>query len=159
MFKTLTEATTLEELKKAYRTLAKKHHPDHANDDGGNFIKLQELFESLFNKLKSNDKDAWKHKSQTPSEFMSLINKLMEFANLEVEQVGGWLYVTGSGTYNAKEQLKALKFWWSSKHKAWIYSGEQGKTKRMATKVNPRQVYGSEKIASTGGGKKTLYIK
>lgn len=158
MFKTLTEQTTLEGLKKEYRKLAKKYHPDHFGGDGSKFIELQETFEKLFTKLKSSDKDAWKHK-EAPSEFMQLINKLMEFPNLEVEQVGGWLYVTGSGTYNAKEGLKALKFWWSSKHKAWIYSGEQGKTQRKATKVNPRKVYGSEKIASTGKGKQTLYIK
>lgn len=158
MFKTLTEATTLEELKKAYRALAKKYHPDHANDDGANFIKLQELFEQLFTKLKNSDKNAWMHK-EAPNEFMSLIDELMKFPNLDIEQIGGWLYVTGSGTYNAKEQLKALKFWWSSKHRAWIYSGKEGKTKRRATKVNPRKVYGSQKIASTGEGKKTLYIK
>lgn len=159
MFKTLTEATTLEELKKAYRALAKKHHPDHANDDGANFIKLQETFEKLFNQLKNSDTDAWKHKAQTPSEFMELIEKLMQFSNLEIEQIGAWLYVTGQGTFNAKEELKNLKFWWSSKHKAWIYSGPNGKTQRRATKVNPRNIYGSEKLASTGGGKQKLYIK
>lgn len=159
MFKELMEAVNLEELKKAYRKLAKKYHPDHFGGDGSKFIELQETFEKLFTKLKNSDNDAWKHASQTPSEFMQLINKLMEFPNLEVEQIGGWLYVTGSGTYNAKEQLKALKFWWSSKHKAWVYSGEQGKTQRRATKVNPRQIYGSEKLASTGGGKQKLYIK
>lgn len=159
MFKLLEEAVNLEELKKAYRKLAIKYHPDHFGDDGKTFIQLQEKFEALFKKLKNADKDAWKHASQTPSEFMQLINKLMEFPNLEVEQVGGWLYVTGSGTYNAKEQLKALKFWWSSKHKAWIYSGEQGKTQRKATKINPRKVYGSQKLASTGKGKEKLYIK
>lgn len=158
MFKTLEKAVNLEELKKAYRKLAIKYHPDHFKDDGTAFIKLQELFENLFNKLKNSDKEAWKHK-EAPSEFMDLINKLMEFADLEIEQVGGWLYVSGKGTFNAKEELKNLKFWWSSKHKSWIYSGPNGKTKRRATKINPRQVYGSEKIASTGGGKKTLYIK
>lgn len=158
MFKELLQATSLEELKKAYRKLAKQYHPDHSKDDGANFIKLQELFESLFNKLKNADKDAWKHK-EAPSEFMELINKLMEFPNLDIEQVGGWLYVSGKGTFDAKEQLKALKFWWSTKHKSWIYSGPNGKTQRRATKIDPKKFYGSEKLASTGGGKKTLYIK
>lgn len=159
MFKLLEEATNLEELKKAYRKLAIKFHPDHFGGDGGEFIKLQETFEKLFNQLKNSDSKAWAHKNQTPSQFMELIEKLMQFSNLEIEQIGAWLYVTGQGTFKAKEELKALKFWWSSKHKAWVYSGEQGKTQRKATKVNPRKVYGSQKIASTGGGKKTLYIK
>lgn len=159
MFKTLTEQTTLEGLKKEYRKLAKKYHPDHFGGDGSKFIELQSLFENLFNKLEKNDKDAWAHKNQTPSQFMELIEKLMQFSDLEIEQIGAWLYVTGQGTFKAKEELKALKFWWSSKHRAWIYSGEQGKTQRKATKINPRQFYGSEKIASTGKGKQTLYIK
>lgn len=158
MFKELEKAVNLEELKKAYRKLAIKFHPDHFGGDGGEFIKLQETFEKLFNQLKNSDSKAWAHK-ETPSEFMDLINKLMEFADLEIEQVGGWLYVSGKGTFNAKESLKELKFWWSSKHKAWIYSGPNGKTQRRATKVNPRKVYGSQKIASTGKGKQTLYIK
>lgn len=159
MFKELEKATSLEELKKAYRKLAIKYHPDHFGDDGKTFIKLQETFEKLFNQLKNSDSKAWAHKNQTPSQFMELIEKLMQFSDLEIEQIGAWLYVTGQGTFKAKEELKALKFWWSSKHKAWVYSGEQGKTQRKATKVNPRKVYGSQKIASTGGGKKTLYIK
>ena len=39
----------------------------------------------------------------------------------EIEIIGYWIYCFNA--YEVREQLKALNFWFSSKHKAWIYSG------------------------------------
>ena len=147
-FETLYEATTLEELKKAYRKLALKFHPDNFKDDGSMFIELKEVFDKLYNKLKNVDKDSWKHKNETSEDFMDLIEKLMQFSEIEIEIVGSWLYVSGNGTYAIKEELKTLKFWYSAKYKSWIYSGKQGKTKRRATKINAKKFYGTEVVYS-----------
>ena len=141
----LSVATNVEELKKMYRKLAIKYHPDHSKDDGSSFIALQEAFEMLHDKLKSGDKDAWKHK-ESASDFMDIINEIIRY-NVDVEIIGSWIYVKGTETKAIKDTvLKPLKFWWSRKHLAWIYSGQQGKTRRRATKKNPRDIYNVEVV-------------
>src|SRR5574344_377644 len=149
MFKEFLEllsiATNVEELKKAYRKLALKYHPDHAKDDGKAFIALQEAFETLHDKLKSNDKDAWKHK-ESASDFLNIINEIIKY-NIDIEIIGSWIYVKGTEKKSIKDTvLNPLKFWWSRKHKAWIYSGKQGRTRRRATNKNPRDIYHVEVV-------------
>ena len=141
----LSKAQNVEELKKMYRKLAIKHHPDHAKDDGKAFIDLQQAFEMLHDKLKSNDKEAWKHK-ESASQFMDIINEIIKY-NIDIEIIGSWIYVKGTETKAIKDDvLKPLKFWWSRKHLAWIYSGQQGRTRRRATKKNPREIYNVEVV-------------
>lgn len=141
----LSKAQNVEELKKMYRKLAIKHHPDHYKDDGSSFIALQEAFEQLHDKLKSNDKEAWKHK-ESASDFMDIINEIIRY-NVDVEIIGSWIYVKGTEAKAIKDDvLKPLKFWWSRKHLAWIYSGKQGRTRRRATNKNPRDLYNVEVV-------------
>ena len=141
----LSKAQNVEELKKAYRKLAVKYHPDHAKDDGKNFIALQEAFETLHDKLKDGDKEAWKHK-ESASEFMNIINEIVKY-NIDIEIIGSWIYAKGDNTKAIKDDvLKPLKFWWSKKHRSWIYSGKQGRTRRRATKKNPRDIYSVEVV-------------
>ena len=141
----LSKAQNVEELKKMYRKLAIKHHPDHAKDDGKAFIDLQQAFEMLHDKLKAGDKEAWKHK-ESASQFMDIINEIIKY-NVDIEIIGSWIYVKGNDTKAIKDDvLKPLKFWWSRKHKAWIYSGQQGRTRRRATKRNPRDIYNVEVV-------------
>ena len=141
----LSKAQNVEELKKMYRKLAIKHHPDHAKDDGKAFIDLQQAFEMLHDKLKSNDKEAWKHK-ESASQFMDIINEIIKY-NIDIEIIGSWIYAKGDNTKAIKDDvLKPLKFWWSRKHLAWVYSGQQGRTRRRATKKNPREIYNVEVV-------------
>ena len=141
----LSKAQNVEELKKMYRKLAIKHHPDHAKDDGKAFIALQQAFEQLHDKLKAGDKEAWKHK-ESASQFMDIINEIIKY-NIDIEIIGSWIYAKGDNTKAIKDDvLKPLKFWWSRKHLAWIYSGQQGRTRRRATKRNPRDIYNVEVV-------------
>ena len=141
----LSKAQNVEELKKMYRKLAIKHHPDHAKDDGKAYIDLQQAFEMLHDKLKAGDKEAWKHK-ESASQFMDIINEIIKY-NVDIEIIGSWIYVKGNDTKTIKDDvLKPLKFWWSRKHLAWIYSGQQGRTRRRATKKNPREIYNVEVV-------------
>ena len=142
MFKELLNANNLEELKKMYRKLAIKFHPDHYHDDGTAFIELQKEFERLHDKLKNSDKKAKNH-TYTATDFMNIINKIMKY-NVTIEIIGSWIWVSGGETFNIKDDLKKMKFWWSRKNKSWIYSGEAGKTRRKATNRNAREVYNVE---------------
>ena len=141
----LSQSKNVEELKKLYRKLALKYHPDISKDDGKAFIALQEAFEQLHDKLKTGDKDAWKHK-ESASDFMNIINEIVKY-NVDIEIIGAWIYVKGENTKSIKDEvLKPLKFWWSRKHLAWIYSGKQGRTRRRATNKNPRDIYNVEVV-------------
>lgn len=141
----LSKSANVEELKRVYRKLALKYHPDHAKDDGKAFIALQEAFEQLHDKLKAGDKEAWKHKD-TASQFMDIINEIIKY-NVDIEIIGAWIFVKGIETKTIKDDvLKPLKFWWSKKHLAWIYSGQQGRTRRRATNKNPREIYNVEVV-------------
>jgi hypothetical protein len=54
------------------------------------------------------------------------IGKRPKGSYCQIEIIGYWIYCFKS--YEVHEQLKDLGFWFSSKHKAWVYSG---RTKRL----------------------------
>lgn len=86
---------TLEELKKAYRTLAMKHHPDL----GGNVADMQSVnneYDELFAKLKDThttvDGNTYTATTnETPEQFRNIIDKLITLDGIVIEIVGSWL--------------------------------------------------------------------
>ena len=122
-----TNCKTAEELKKAYRTWAKKLHPDL----GGNaeeFKQMQNEYEKLWERLKNVHQNAQgetytKETDETPQEFIHIINVLITLVGVEVEICGKWIWVSGN-TKAHKETLKQLKFKWAHKKQAWYYHAE-----------------------------------
>ena len=147
---------TLEDLKKQYKRLALKHHPDL----GGNTQDMQEInneYDKLFEILKNTHKSAAgkvytakESTTETPSEFKDIINKLINLAGIDIEICGSWLWLTGN-TKEHKEILKALKFRWSKSKKAWYYHTDSYKkrNRKVFTLDEIRDLYGSEKITAT----------
>lgn len=117
---------TLEDLKKQYKRLAFQNHPDR----GGKTSDMQEInaeYEDLFSRLKDVHKNAQGEfytvrtaTTETATEFMDIIEKLIRMDGIEIEVCGSWLWVTGD-TRPHKEDLKALKFRWSSNKGAWYF--------------------------------------
>ena len=115
---------TLEELKKQYRELAHKHHPDC----GGDTETMQVIngeYSALFPKLKdihqTKDGETYTAKNEsneTPEQFIDLINELMRMDNIIIEVIGCFVWVSGE-TKPYKEKLKELKFRWHSKKLCW----------------------------------------
>jgi curved DNA-binding protein CbpA len=142
--KYFSDAKDLNEAKKIYREMSKKLHPDHGGD--AELFKVMqaeyEAFTSDFMKSSFNKaKNTYNH---NVSDFQDILKKIMEF-DIEIEIVGFWIYARSS--YHVKDQLKEMGFWFSGKHKAWIYSGRP-KTKR-ATRLSMdsiRTIHGSEII-------------
>lgn len=144
---------TLEDLKKLYKKLAFKNHPDC----GGSTETMQEInaeYESLFGRLKDTHKNAqgefytsYKETTETASEFMDIIEKLIRMDGIEIEVCGSWLWVTGN-TKSHKDELKALKFRWSSNKAAWYFhrDGYKKRSNKSLTLDDIRGYYGSEKI-------------
>ena len=69
------------------------------------------------------DKD-WKPNEEAVSPFQDILQKIINL-DCEIEIIGYWIYCFNSK--EVREQLKELGFWFSGKHKAWIFSGKAKK--------------------------------
>ena len=145
---------TAEELKKEYRKLAMKLHPDIVEGDGEEFKAMQAEFEKLWERLKNVHQNAKgetytktsETTTETPKEFINIINTLIRLNGLEVEICGSWIWVSGN-TKEHKEVLKQLNFKFAYKKKAWYYHAEpyKKKSRRELTLDEIRDMFGSQK--------------
>lgn len=140
---------TAEELKKSYREWAKKLHPDL----GGNaedFKVMQNEFEKLWERLKNVHQNAkgetYTKTTETPKEFINIINTLIRLNGLEVEICGSWIWVSGN-TKEHKDVLKQLGFKFAYKKKAWYYHKDKFRKKshEELTMEDIRDMFGSQK--------------
>lgn len=135
--------SNLEELKKHYKELAKKFHPDY-NENGLETMKIiNNEYEVLFNQLKD-------HKSnESSNDYITIIDELLKYNNIEIEVIGTWLWLHGQ-TYVIKEEIKKLGFQWSKGKKLWYKSPSNDNGKNYKYKQNSldaiRSTFGSQFI-------------
>lgn len=144
---------TAEELKKEYRKLAMKLHPDIVGGDGEEFKAMQNEFEKLWEQFKDVHQTAEgktytakQETTETSQEFIHIINVLITLHGVEVEICGKWIWVSGD-TKPHKETLKQLKFKWAHKKQAWYYHAEPYRKKSHVdfTLEEIRDMFGSQK--------------
>ncbi len=132
----------LDEAKRLYHTLLKENHPDH----GGDTSTCQMIIEQFENYIKtfvegifSTDENLkYEHFSD---DFQAILNKIIHFENMKIEIIGYWIYCFNS--YEYKEELKAFGFWFSKKHRAWVFSGTSKKKIRSRLTTNDiRSIHG-----------------
>ena len=144
---------TGEELKKEYKKWAVKLHPDNGGD-AEQFKAMQAEFTKLFNVLKNvhikKDGTMWEATgeyatTETPEEFMNIIEKLMFIKDITVELCGSWIWV-GGDTIGIKELLKELGFKFSGNKKMWYYQRDNRRHyhKKAWTIDEIRATYGSK---------------
>jgi hypothetical protein len=63
----------------------------------------------------------WKPKPEAVTPCQEILKKIIRL-DCEIEIIGCWIYCFKS--YGVREQLKDLGFWFTKKHKAWVYSGK-----------------------------------
>jgi hypothetical protein len=143
---------SVEEAKKHYRALLKQHHPDHAGEEGEAITKeIINQFHNFLNGFMSQsyktyyEEKEWTAKEGAETPFQEILQTIINL-DCTIEIIGFWIYCFNSK--EVKDQLKELGFWFSGKHKAWIYSG--GIKKGRATKDTLDEIRaskGSQKIS------------
>lgn len=153
------ECKTQEDVKRVYREMAKKLHPDNGGD-AEEFKRLQSQYDEAakrcWNFHETAEGETYeKESAQTPEEYREIIETLMRFENITVEVIGTWIWVTGD-TYPIHEQLKEMHFFFSGPKKAWYNNGSETKGHRRGryTMNQVRKKYGvSYKEESKGTAK------
>lgn len=155
--------STLEELRKQYKELLKLHHPDN----GGNLEIMQEInteYDRMFKILKDRHENNYSSdKSSTNTDYNSMkydfaedeklremLNKIIQFDNIDIELVGAWIWLSGN-TYAHKKDLKELGFKWASQKKMWYWHSEifKKKSRKTLSMDDIRNYYGSTRVNNT----------
>lgn len=137
MLKWFKDCKTIEDVKRVYKTLAVKYHPDF-NRDTDTTDTMQEInneYETAFNIFKdihaaqNGDTDAYEatETTETPDMFKDIINSLIHCDGVQIDIVGSWVWLTGN-TFIHKDVIKSLGFKWASKKKAWYWHTDECKS-------------------------------
>ena len=147
---------SVEELKKQYKTLAFKYHPDR---EGGSVSAMQrinaeydELLKTVRNIHKTADGKTYTKKEESradvPDRFKEIINAIIGFhCKIEIcglEICGLWIWVFNAYPY--RRQLKELGFFWCSKKQAWAWAEEPTENRHKLTLEEIRRLHGSTVI-------------
>lgn len=149
---------TLEELRKQYKELLKKHHPDN----GGDVAKMQEInseYDKLFKLLKDkhehnakhtdnkSDYNNMKYDFSEDEKLRNILNKIIHFEDITIEIIGNWVWI-GGNTYQYRKDLKEFGFKFAGQKKMWYWHSEafQKKSRKSLSMNDIRNYYGSTEI-------------
>lgn len=145
MGKYFNNVRTLTELKKLYKELARKNHPDF-----GGSVEIMQRINSEYDEMikwfaiHGDKTEREKASAEVPEKFRDTIEKLLKMPYIQVEIIGGWIWLSGNvGLYLRK--IKSLGFVYSTKQKRY-YLSDGLTTKCRASKYSMnriREIYGS----------------
>lgn len=150
------DVKTLDELRKLYRKLVVKYHPDNGGSE--EIIKqVNAEYEILFKRLKNDfeHKDAYSHATDKQKQAydwqkdVQIRNKVMQlsrFKDIKVEIIGVWIWV--SNCYAYRKELKELGFRWASQKQMWYlhFDDFHKFSSKPASMSYIRERYGSTEI-------------
>ncbi len=157
---------TLDELRKQYKDLLKKYHPDNGgSEDITKAINVE--YEKLFKILKDNhsrqstannktsDKqssyDSMKYDFAEDELLREMLQKVIYLSDITIEIIGAWLWISGN-TYHHRKELKELGFKFASQKKCWFWHSEsfRKKSHRQLSMDDIRNYYGSTEVETNG---------
>ena len=168
MCKYFKNVNTLEELRKQYRDLLKKYHPDNANSSTEAAQQINAEYDKLFKVLKdrheskadqtagntannesaySNNMDDW----ENDKALREVLQKVINFTGIEIEIIGTWIWISGN-TFSYKNELKEIGFKWASQKKMWHWHTDayRKKSHKSLSMEDIKSYYGSTKVETDG---------
>lgn len=150
MTKYFTGVHTVDELRKQYRELLHRYHPDNANGSVEITQKINAEYDNVFNailsKVSKSDNQSYTYDKTDENEaFKEVLNSIIHI-NADIEIIGSWVWVHGA--YEYRELLKTKGFRYAPKKKCWCW--HYGEYKRHHKKEIPldeiRIKYGSQNV-------------
>lgn len=149
MMKWFTNVKTVEELRKRYRELLKKYHPDNKNGSVEITKEINNEYDRLFDILSkeeyADEQTSTYDKDEEDKAFRAVLEQIIHI-DAEIEIIGSWIWVHGGYAY--KEMLKELGFHFAPKKKAWTW--HYGEYRRHHSKEvsldDIRAKYGSKTV-------------
>lgn len=153
---------TLEELRKQYKELLKKYHPDNPNGSTEATQEVNAEYDTLFKTLKDRHEHKTEQASDTDNKtdynnmkydfsedekLREVLQHIVTMENINIEIVGCWIWVDGN-TYKHKNSLKALGFKWAREKKKWYFHTEafRKRSKKKLSMDDIRSYYGSTEV-------------
>ncbi len=166
MSKYFKDITTLEELRKQYKDLLKKHHPDNTDGSTETTQEINAEYDQLFKILKARhegsthdtmedsdrtDYNSMKYDFSEDQKLREVLQRIIILDGISIEIVGCWIWVDGN-TYGYKDTLKEIGFKWAREKKKWYFHTEAFR-KRSHKKLSMddiRNYYGSTEVEAVG---------
>lgn len=156
-------AETLEQLRKQYKELLKKYHPDNGGSE--EIMKaVNAEYDKLFKLLKDrHESKSANHSGDHNSEqsdynqnmynwendkaLREVLQKIINFDGIEIEIAGQWIWLSGN-TFSYKKELKEIGFKWASQKKQWFWHSDtfRKKSHKTLSMDEIRNYYGSTKV-------------
>ena len=161
MSKYFKDVNTLEELRRQYRDLLKKYHPDNANGSTEATQEINAEYDRLFKALKDRhektadskennaktDYNNMKYDFSEDAKLREALQQIITFEGINIEIVGCWIWVDGS-TYAYKSMLKEIGFKWAREKKKWYFHTEafRKRSHKKLSMEDIRNYYGSTEV-------------
>jgi DnaJ-class molecular chaperone len=166
MAKYFKDVNTLEELRKQYKELLKKYHPDNANGSTQATQEINAEYDRLFKVLKDRheSKSADSKESNAKTDFNNMkydftedellremLQKVIHFDGITLEIIGNWLWISGN-TYQYRKELKDLGFKFAGQKKSWYWHSEafRKRSHKKLSMEDIRNYYGSTEVETDG---------
>ena len=152
---------TLEELRKQYRDLLKKFHPDNPQGSTQATQEINAEYDKLFESLKNRHESATagattstktsfddlKYDFESDQKMREVLQQIISFEGINIEIVGCWVWVDGN-TYQYKDALKEIGFKWAREKKKWYFHTEafRKRSHKTLSMDDIRNYYGSTEV-------------
>ena len=139
----LVGTVSAEDIKLAYKRMAKEYHPDR-NPAGLEVMQMiNEAYATLKDESSVTAEDSDSMSSYT-QEFSDAISAIVHLDGLHIEVCGMWCWVSGD-TKTHKDALKEAGFKWAFKKKMWYFRPDSAKGRRFGSSSmeDIRATYGS----------------
>ena len=158
------DISTLEELRKQYRDLLKKFHPDNANGSTEATQEINAEYDRLFKGLKDRhektadskdegtraDFNKMKYDFTEDAKLREMLGKIIGFDGITIEIIGNWIWAFDSYIYH--KELKELGFRYARNKKAWYFHTEafRKRSHKSLSMDDIRSYYGSTEVETDG---------